>query len=69
MSTGAMSTLASRWYFEETKLVEYGASDVLKFRTPMHVQMFVKHLWPLFIAEIKAELATEAANAHPGFVD
>lgn len=59
----------ARWYFEETKLVDYGASDVLHYRTPMHVQMFVKELWPLFIEQLKAELAAESEHAHPGFMD
>lgn len=59
----------SKWYFEETKLVDCGASEVLQRRIPMHVQMFVKELWPLFIAQLEAELAAEAALAHPGFTD
>ncbi len=57
--------LRSRWYFEETKLVDYGASEVLRFRTPMRVQMFVKHLWPLFIVQLKSELADEALVLSP----
>jgi hypothetical protein len=48
-----------KWYFEETKLVDYGACEVLQYRTPMRVQMFVKLLWPLFVAALKAELAAE----------
>ncbi len=59
----------SRWYFEETKLADYGACEILKYRTPMQVQMFVKHLWPLFIAELKAELREEAAAQQVEFVD
>lgn len=59
----------ARWYFEETKLADYGACEILRYRTPMRVQMFVKHLWPLFIAELETELAAEAALTHPGFVD
>lgn len=59
----------SRWYFEETKLVDCGACDVLQYRTPMRVQMFVKVLWPLFVECLEAELAIEASQAHPGFFD
>jgi hypothetical protein len=59
----------SKWYFEETKLVDCGATEVLQYRTPMQVQMFLKVLWPLFIEQLRAELASEAAQAHPGFVD
>ncbi len=59
----------SKWYFEETKLVDCAVSDVLKFRVPMHVQMFVKELWPLFVAQLRAELDAEDALAHPGFTD
>lgn len=59
-----------RWYFEETKLIgDYGAADVPHFRVPMRVQMFVKELWPLFIAQLQAELAAESASVHPGFTD
>lgn len=57
-----------RWYFEETKLVDdYGACDVLQYRTPMQVQMFMKHLWPLFIRQLKVELAVEATEAELRF--
>jgi hypothetical protein len=28
---------------------------------PMQVRMFVKVLWPLFVEQLKAELAAEAA--------
>jgi len=59
----------SKWYFEETKLVDWAASEILQRRIPMHVQMFVKELWPLFMAELEAELAAEAALTHPGFTD
>ena len=59
----------SRWYFEETKLVEYGASEVLVFRVPLMIQTFVEQLWPLFVEKLQAELDAEAALAHPGFTD
>jgi hypothetical protein len=60
----------SKWYFEETTLVgDYGAAEVLQYRTPNHVTYFLKILWPLFVEKLKAELALEAANAHPGFTD
>jgi len=62
--------LRSKWYFEETKLIgDYGAANVLEFRIPMRVQMFVKVLWPLFVAQLQAELDAESASAHPGFTD
>jgi hypothetical protein len=59
----------SRWYFEETKLVDCATSDVLEFCVPMQVQMFVKEIWPLFVAQLQAELDAESASAHPGFTD
>ena len=61
--------LRLKWYFEETKLVDWGACEVLHFRVPMHVQMFVKELWPPFVAQLQAELDAESASAHPGFTD
>lgn len=48
---------ANRWY-EETKLDD--ASELLCYRTPMQLQMFLKHLWPLFVEKLKLELALEA---------
>jgi len=56
-----------KWYFEETQLS--GATEVLQYRTPMNVQMFLKVLWPLFVEKLEAELAAEAELAHPGFTD
>lgn len=58
-----------KWYFEETQLVEIGATEVLQYRTPTRVRLFVERLWPIFIEQLKAELAVESALAHPGFED
>jgi len=33
------------------------------YRAPVRVQMFMKHVWPLFIAALRAELDAEAAPA------
>ena len=46
-----------QWY-DATVLSD--AAEVLRYRIPMQVQMFVKHLWPPFVAELRRELASEA---------
>ena len=33
------------------------------YRTPIQLQMFIKRLWPLFIAQLRAELAAEPQEA------
>lgn len=48
------------WY-SNTKLDD--AAGVLVHRYPIQVTMFFKVLWPLFIEQLKAELAAEALRA------
>ncbi len=55
-----------RWH-EETQISD--AFEDIRTRYPSQVFHFMKKMWPLFIAELKAEIAAEAALAHPGFVD
>lgn len=43
------------WYMG-TKLTD--AHELICYRTPMRVQMFVKVLWPLFIEQLRVELST-----------
>ncbi len=53
-----------KWYFEETKLVDCAVSDVLTYIIPNRVTYFLKVLWPLFVEQLKAELAREALHTH-----
>ena len=49
---------AHEWYVA-TDLGD--AAELLKYRTPMQIQMFIKRLWPLFVAQLREELAQEVA--------
>jgi len=49
---------AHEWYLE-TKLDD--PAELLSYRTPMQIQMFIKRLWPLFTEQLRAELAQEAS--------
>ncbi len=53
-----------KWYFEETQLVDCATSDVLHFRLPIRVTEFLRVLWPLFVEQLKAELAREALHTY-----
>lgn len=46
------------WYYK-TKLPE--AWDALEYRTPMQLQMFMKHAWSLLVAEIQKDLVPATA--------
>lgn len=48
----------SDWYLH-TSLED--AHEVLRYEPPMQVRMFAKCLWPIFVEQLKAELAAEAA--------
>jgi len=48
----------NEWY-SHTRLGD--AYEYMVYRPPIQVQMFVKHLWPLFVEQLRAELAAEAA--------
>jgi hypothetical protein len=49
---------AHEWYLE-TKLDD--PAEFLRYRIPMQIQMFIKRLWPLFVAQLREELAQEVA--------
>lgn len=48
-------------WFSNTGLDAMTASECMVREYPMQLRMFVKVLWPLFIEQLKAELAAEAA--------
>lgn len=48
-------------WFSNTGLDSMTASECMVREYPMQVRMFVKVLWPLFVDQLKAELAAEAA--------
>jgi len=50
----------SEWYLN-TELPD--ASEVLSYCPPLQVRMFVKVLWPLFIAQLRAELEAEKSGS------
>lgn len=52
---------ARQWWYEHTELSD--ASDALCYRTPRKVQFFLKNVWPLFVGQLRAELAGEPAVA------
>jgi|GEM_PF-2930322 hypothetical protein len=56
----------SKWYFEETKLVDYGATEVLVYDYPQQLQAFVRVLWPVFIAALTEEIKREEAAPRVG---
>jgi hypothetical protein len=35
--------------------------ELAQYQPPVQLQMFVKHIWPRFVAQLRAEIATEAA--------
>ena len=51
----------SDWYLNRTELREQMMEVVVR-RFPMQLQMFVKWLWPVFVEELKKELAEEAVS-------
>lgn len=48
------------WYFNATSLGEM--EDVLRYTPPRQLQAFMKNLWPLFLDQLRAELATESQS-------
>ncbi len=50
------------WY-DDTKLDD--ASEVLCYRPPLQLQMFVKRCWPLLVEAMRADLATPASAGAP----
>lgn len=51
---------AKEWY-DATHLAD--ASELLCYGPPIQLQMFIKHLWPGFIEQLKAELEAEREQA------
>lgn len=57
----------ARWVDAKTddgeRLIDYyERCSIAVYRPPVRVQMFVKHLWPLFVEALKDELAGEAVS-------
>lgn len=55
----------TRWLEEDgedgRRIIEYPERCMLAvYRPPIRVQMFVKHIWPHFVEQLKAELVAEA---------
>jgi hypothetical protein len=51
----------AEWVNHETTLGFDYTHDLGCYMRPYAVQQFVKHVWPLFVEQLKAELANEAA--------
>ncbi len=56
----AVNITPEQWYFQ-TGFSD--ASEMLLYRVPIQLQMFLKHLWPLFIEQLRAELVSEISRA------
>lgn len=50
-------------WFSRTRLDAMTASECIVREYPIQVQMFVKVLWPLFVAQLRMELSAEADAA------
>lgn len=48
----------------ETKL-EISTGELIRHRMPIHVEMFVERVWPLFVEQLKQELLIESQQSAP----
>ncbi len=51
----------AEWVNHETELGPDYTYDLSRYVRPHGVRKFMKHLWPLFVEQLKAQLAAEAA--------